>query len=273
MDHMIEDFPGVRYEKLEGAVVVITIDNARYENCIDEQVHEGLCRAWQAFRSDATLNVAVLTGAGDKTFCSGWDIKGYAKRTAGQTAEALRERAAYGYGLGGITRGIEVYKPVIAAINGYCLAGGMELAMSCDIRLATEDASFGVLNRRWDIGCESGLTQRLPHIVGLGNALDMIITGRAIDAAEAHRIGFLNRVLPKSDLLSEAIALARSISELPQGSIRADKESVLRGLGRHLSDGLWIENSLWNTTVRSEELEEGIQKFSTRDASKGRKSA
>jgi enoyl-CoA hydratase len=260
------EFPSVRYEKQEDGIVLITIDNARRENCIDEQVHDGLCCAWLAFRADPELHVAVLTGAGEKSFCSGWDIKGYAKRTKSQKPEALRERASFGAGLGGLTRGIEVFKPIVAAINGYCLAGGMEIAMACDIRIGAAEAEFGVLNRRWDIGCESGLTQRLPHLVGLGNALDLIITGRKFGAEEAQRIGFLNRVVPRADVVAQALELARSIATLPQASIRADKESVLRGLGRTLPDGLWLENTLWNTTVHSEELEHGIERFASRRA-------
>jgi enoyl-CoA hydratase len=236
----------VRYEKQAGGVVLITINNASRENCIDEEVHEGLCEAWVKFRKDPELNVAVLTGAGEKSFCSGWDIKGYAKRTSTLSLNDLRERAAYEPGLGGLTRGVEVYKPIIAAINGYCLAGGMELAMACDIRFSVPEAQFGVLNRRWDIGCESGLTQRLPHIVGLGNALD------------------LNQVVPREALLDKALEYARQIAALPQASLRTDKESVLRGLGRPLQDGLWMENTLWNSTVHSEELENGISRFGAR---------
>lgn len=255
----------VRYEKQAGGVVLITLDNASRENCIDEAVHQGLCDAWVKFRRDPELNVAVLTGAGEKSFCSGWDIKGYAKRTSTLSLNDLRERAAYEPGLGGLTRGIEVYKPIIAAVNGYCLAGGMELAMACDIRFAAPEAQFGVLNRRWDIGCESGLTQRLPHIVGLGNALDLILSGRQFGADEALRINFLNRVVPREDLLDTALAYARQIAALPQASLRTDKESVLRGLGRPLQDGLWMENTLWNSTVHSEELENGISRFGARN--------
>ncbi|MBP0621167.1 enoyl-CoA hydratase/isomerase family protein [Cupriavidus sp. LEh25] len=263
---MSGEFQAIRYEKHEGGIVLITIDNSRSENCIDERVHEDLCRAWLAFRADPELNVAVLTGAGEKSFCAGWDIKGYAKQTKGQKLEALRNRASFGPGLGGLTRGIDVFKPIVAAINGYCLAGGMEIAMACDIRIGAAEAEFGVLNRRWDIGCESGLTQRLPHIVGLGNALDLIISGRKFDAEEAHRIGFLNRVVPRESVVSAAMEYARGIAALPQTSIRADKESVLRGLGRSLSDGLWMENTLWNTTVHSEDLEQGIERFASRRA-------
>jgi enoyl-CoA hydratase len=264
---VVGEFQAIRYEKHEGGVVLITIDNARKENCIDEQVHDDLCRAWLAFRADPELSVAVLTGAGEKSFCAGWDIKGYARQTKGQEMETLRERASHGLGLGGITRGIEVFKPIVAAINGYCLAGGMEIAMACDIRIGAAEAEFGVLNRRWDIGCESGLTQRLPHIVGLGNALDLILTGRKFGAEEAHRIGFLNRIVPRESVVAEAVELARNIAKLPQTSIRADKESVLRGLGRTLPDALWIENTLWNTTVQSEDLEQGIERFASRRAS------
>jgi enoyl-CoA hydratase len=125
----------------------------------------------------------------------------------------------------------------------------MELAMACDIRIAADHATFGVVNRRWNVGAESGLTQRLPHIVGLGVALDLLITGRWFDAREAYRIHFVNRVVKRARLMAECTRLAEQICEYPQSSLRTDKEACIRGLGLTLEEGLRLENTLWNTNL------------------------
>ncbi|MFQ5947204.1 MAG: enoyl-CoA hydratase/isomerase family protein, partial [Anaerolineae bacterium] len=162
----------VLYEK-RAHIAYVTINNAERENCLTEEVDHDLWRVWDDFRDDRELYVAILTGAGRKAFCSGSDLRYYVEKLARQSPEWNRRRALEGPNLGGITKGINVWKPIIAAINGYCLAAGMELAMACDIRIAADHAMFGVANRRWNVGAESGLTQRLPHIVGLGVALDL----------------------------------------------------------------------------------------------------
>ena len=176
------------------------------------------------------------------------------------TPDMLIDRGE-GPNLGGITKGIDVWKPIIAAINGYCLAGGMELAMACDIRIAADHAKFGVVNRRWNVGAESGLTQRLPHIVGLGVALDLLLTGRWFDAKEAYRINFVSRVVGRRKLLDECTALAEGICAYPQSSLRTDKEACLRGLGRTLEDGLRLENTLWNTNLALPDTLNGPRAF------------
>src|SRR5438445_124170 len=220
----------VKYEKKEH-IAYVTIDNAKHENCLEEQVDQDRWAVWRDFRDDPKLYVAILTGAGTKSFCAGSDLRYYVDMISKRSPERNRRRAHEGPNLGGITKGIDVWKPIIAAINGYCLAGGMELAMACDIRIAADHATFGVVNRRWNVGAESGLTQRLPHIVGLGVALDLLITGRWFDAKEAYRINFVSRVVKRTRLLDECTKLAERISEYPQSSLRTDKEACIRGLG------------------------------------------
>src|SRR5207249_4987019 len=183
-------------------------------------------------------------GCEAKSLCAGSDLRSYVKAISERSPERNRRRAHEGPNLGGITKGIDVWKPIIAAINGYCLAGGMELAMACDIRIAADHAKFGVVNRRWNVGAESGLTQRLPHIVGLGVALDLLITGRWFDAREAYRINFVSRVVKRARLMDECTKLAERICEYPQSSLRTDKEACIRGLGMTLEDGLRLENTL-----------------------------
>lgn len=238
----------VRYDK-RGHIAYVTIDNAEKENCLTGEVDRDLWTAWHDFRDDPDLYVAILTGTGSKSFCAGSDLSEYVGRLSKRSPEWNRRRALEGPNLGGITKGINVWKPIIAAINGYCLAAGMELAMACDIRVAADHAKFGVVNRRWNVGAESGLTQRLPHIVGLGVALDLLITGRWFDAAEALRINFVTRVVEGPRLVEECTHLAEAICAYPQSSLRTDKEACIRGLGLTLEEGLRLENTLWNTNL------------------------
>ncbi len=250
----------VSYEK-KAHIAYVTIDNAEHENCLTEKVDHDLWKAWQDFRDDAKLYVAILTGAGQKSFCAGSDLRAYVERIAKRSPEWNRRRAYEGPNLGGITKGIPIWKPIIAAINGYCLAGGMELAMACDIRIAADHAKFGVVNRRWNVGAESGLTQRLPHIVGLGVALDLLITGRWFDAKEAYRLNFVSRVVKRTRLLDECTKLAERICEYPQSSLRTDKEACIRGLGLTLDEGLRLENTLWNTNLPLPDTIQGPRAF------------
>lgn len=250
----------VLYKKREH-IAYVTINNLEKENCLTEQVDRDLWAVWRDFRDDPKLYVAILTGAGTKSFCAGSDLKDYVRRVAQMSPEANRRRAYEGPNLGGITKGITVWKPIIAAINGYCLAGGMELALACDIRIAVDHARFGVVNRRWNVGCESGLTQRLPHIVGLGVALDLILTGRWFDAQEALAIRFVSRVVPQARLMDETTAVAEQICAYPQSSLRTDKEALIRGLGMTLEEGLRLECTLWNTNLGLRDTLEGPRAF------------
>lgn len=253
--------PGkVVYEK-KGHIAYVTINNPEHENCLEESVDRALWDVWRDFRDDPELYVAILTGAGDKSFCAGSDLRRYVETISKRSPEWNRRRAHEGPNLGGITKGINVWKPIIAAINGYCLAGGMELAMACDIRIAADHARFGVVNRRWNVGAESGLTQRLPHIVGLGVALDLLITGRWFDAREALRINFVSRVVKRTRLMAECTKLAERICEYPQSSLRTDKEACIRGLGLTLEEGLRLENTLWNTNLGLPDTLEGPRAF------------
>jgi enoyl-CoA hydratase len=149
-------------------------------------------------------------------------------------------------GILGPSRWTDIYKPIIAAVNGAAYAGGLEWACFADIRIAEEHATFGVTCRRWNIGLADGGTQRLARIVGLGRALDLVITGRVIDAKEAERIGFVNKVVPKGQGLSSAIELGEFIASLPQEAIRTDKEATIRGFGEPLTEGLRIEAECFN---------------------------
>ena len=165
----------------------------------------------------------------------------------------------------GPSRWTDIYKPIIAAVNGAAYAGGLEWACFADIRIVEEHATFGVTCRRWNIGLADGGTQRLPRIVGLGRAMEIIITGRVIGAEEAFRIGLANEVVPKGKSLERALELAEFICSLPQGAMRTDKEAAIRGFGMPLDEGLRIEAECFNKSIQDPATIEGLRQFRDRD--------
>jgi len=181
----------------------------------------------------------------------------------------LDERAAHNRGerpgILGPSRWTDIYKPIIAAVNGVAYAGGLEWACFADIRIAEEHATFGVTCRRWNIGLADGGTQRLPRIIGLGRAMELIITGRVIDAKEAFQMGLVNEIVPKGKSLERAIELAEFICQLPQPAIRTDKEAAIRGFGLPLTEGLRIEAECFNRLLDTPEIWMGARKFLQRD--------
>ena len=252
--------PNVLYEK-RNRVAYITINRPESMNCVDPPTASELVAAWQDFRDDNESYVAVITGAGDKAFCAGFDLRTVGSGGLPQKPHDVR-RFIYDHpGLMGYTRKADIFKPIIAAVNGYCFAGGLEVALCADIRIAAEHAEFGVLNRRWNVGLGDGGTQRLPRVVGLGRAMELIITGRRIDVQEAYRIGLVNEIVPADRLMARATELAEAICQFPQGAIRTDKEAVMRGLGTPLEEGLRLEGSTFMTLVGQSDFFEGPKAF------------
>lgn len=257
----------VRYEQ-RGAVVLITIDRPERMNAIGPEVHRELVDAWTRFRDDDDAHVAVLTGSGERAFCAGGDLKDSfeGRHVVPVTPE---ERAAHVRGerpgVLGPTRWTELHKPTIAAVNGAAYAGGLEWVCWTDLAVADAHATFGVTCRRWNIGLADGGTQRLPRIVGMRRALELIVTGRVIDADEALRIGLVNEVVPSGTCVERALALAETIAALPQPAIRTDKEAVVRGFGRPLDEGLRIEAECFDRLLDTPEIAEGLRQFNRRD--------
>ncbi len=250
----------VIYRK-DGHVVTIIINRPEVHNCIDPETNRRLAEAWRRFGEDDDAWVAIITGAGDRAFCTGADLKKWPSYLRGRRVGFFRRNAYYGPGFGGITRGMQIFKPIIAAINGMCYAGGLELALAADIRVASEDARFGVLNRRWNVGLGDGGTQRLWRVVGLGRALELILTGKEIDAQEAYRIGLVNEVVPRGEALKRAREIADVICSYPQGSIRTDKEALIRGIGVPLEEGLRLESLLFWSLLLNRDFYEGPSAF------------
>jgi enoyl-CoA hydratase len=211
----------VRVER-SGAVTTVILNRPQARNAVDGPTAAALYEAFAEFDRDDTASVAVLWGD-HGTFCAGADLKAFGTERANQTHRT-------GPGPMGPTR-MMLSKPVIAAVSGYAVAGGLELALWCDMRVAEADAVFGVFCRRWGVPLIDGGTVRLPRLIGHSRAMDMILTGRAVDADEAHAIGLANRVVPKGQARSAAEQLAGELAELPQGCLRSDRLSALRQWG------------------------------------------
>jgi enoyl-CoA hydratase len=220
----------VRYERV-GAAAVLTIDRPERRNAIDGPTAEALAAGYAAFEADDDARVLVLTGAGGVSFCAGADLT---------AIDTLAPRVRDPGGPLGFTRRI-ASKPAIAAIEGWCLAGGLELALWCDLRIATEGSTLGFPERRFGVPLIDGGTQRLPRLVGLGRALDLILTGRLVDATEALALGVLTEVVAPGVHLERALAVAEGLAAFPQTTMLADRRAAYDGLALPLADGLAVE--------------------------------
>ncbi len=254
----------IAYEK-RGAVTIIRFNRPEVLNCIGPTTHRELVQAWTQFRNDDSALVAVITGTGDKAFCAGGDLKAEEGLVPMTPEEIAAHNRGERPGILGPSRWTDIYKPIIAAVNGVAYAGGLEWACFADIRIAEEHASFGVTCRRWNIGLADGGTQRLPRIIGMGRALELILTGRVIDAQEAERIGLVHEVVPKGQSLARALELAEYLCRLPQPAMRTDKEAAVRGFGLPLAEGLRIEAECFNRSIHDPATLEGLRQFTERD--------
>jgi enoyl-CoA hydratase/carnithine racemase len=251
----------ILFEKKE-RIAIITINRPEAMNSLDGETLDQLNKAWIDFRDDPDLWVAIVTGAGDKAFCAGADLKKLGKFYSSMTPIQRRERSEKEPGVGGITRNLEIWKPIIAAVNGHCLAGGLELALACDIRIASENATFGLTEVSWGIIPGAGGTQRLPRLISPARSLEMILCAERIDAQEALKIGLISRVVPLKDVMPEAIKTAERICQNAPLAVRAAKEAICRGLDLPLSEGLRLEQFLAEPVRQSKDAKEGPRAFS-----------
>jgi enoyl-CoA hydratase len=226
----------VRYERV-GVAAVLTIDRPERRNAIDAVTARALRDGFESFEADEEARALVLTGAGGEAFCAGADLK------------ALDLDVDDPAGPMGFSR-LAASKPTIAAIDGWCLAGGLELALWCDLRVATPGSTFGLFERRWGVPLVDGGTQRLPRVVGLGRALDLILSGRAVDAEEAERIGLVTEITAPGAQLERALELATALAAFPQETMLADRRAAIEGIGLPLADGLALEHRLGRETLR-----------------------
>lgn len=235
-------------------VFIVTITRPKVRNCVDRETAEALATAFRAFDEDDSLRVAILQGEAG-CFCAGADLK-----EASRGGENANRVLAEGDGPMGPTRML-LGKPVIAAIEGFAVAGGLELALWCDLRVAAEDAIFGVYCRRWGVPLVDGGTIRLPRLIGQSHAMDLILTGRGVSGEEARSMGLANRMVKKGEALDAAISLAREIGEFPQRCMRSDRLSALTQWGSDLDPALAEETRLGLEVIRSGETREGASRF------------
>jgi enoyl-CoA hydratase len=225
----------MRYERV-GAAGVLTIDRPERRNAVDDATAKLFRQGLKDFEEDEEARVLVLTGAGGKAFCAGADLK------------AMNLDVTHPAGPMGPTR-LTPSKPAIAAVDGWCLAGGVELALWCDMRIATPQSTFGLFERRWGVPLLDGGTQRLPRVVGMGRALELILTGRPVEAEEAHRIGLVNEVVEPGRHVERALELAEKIASFPQETMLADRRGAIEGFGLPLEQGLALERELGNEVL------------------------
>lgn len=241
-----------------GPVTIISINRPHVRNAINKSTAQALKDAWLDFEADENALVGILSG-GDKVFCAGADLNNVDELVADVEGEM---------GPLGFTR-LFVSKPTIAAVAGFCVAGGLEIACWCDLRIADETAVFGCFERRFGIPLVDGGTQRLPQIIGLGRALEMILTGKPVSAKEALVSGLVNEVVAPGKSLKRAVELAQVLAKFPQVCIRNDRQAVYAGLGKELPEGLLIEARLGMETMKSGEPFTGSQEFKRGRGRKG----
>jgi enoyl-CoA hydratase len=247
----------------DGPVTIITINRPEVRNAVNRPTAEALAEAFRRVEADPAARAAVLTGAGGH-FCAGADLKSIAV-----AVDTVNRIAADGDGPMGPTRMVFA-KPVIAAVAGYAVAGGLELALMCDLRVAEETAVFGVFCRRWGVPLIDGGTVRLPRLIGLSRALDMILTGRPVGAEEAMAMGLANRVVPPGAAVAEAVALARRIAAFPQNCLRSDRQSAYEQAGMDFSGAMANEFRLGLATIQSGETVSGAGRFAGGDGRHGK---
>jgi enoyl-CoA hydratase/carnithine racemase len=241
----------------DGHVARITMNRPEAMNAIDRAHNAALEEAWRRFNEDPKIRVGVLTGAGASAFSAGADLKDLIP----SHHSAVRAGARPPWSIGGITNEPHYGKPVIAAVNGHALAGGLELALACDIRICTPNATFGLAETKWALIPGAGGTQRLPRAVPLGWAMEMILTGEPVDAETALRIGLVNRILPRELLVDEAMRLAAKIASRGPLAVRAARRAILEGLTLGLGAGLANERDIFFEIMKTDDALEGPTAF------------
>lgn len=246
----------IDYQK-DGRVAIFTINRPEALNAINRESLEELSRALIDFKDDDGLRVGIITGVGERAFCVGDDIRSLLpqfKQTKGQPWA----------GPPTILRGLDLWKPMIAAVNGYALGGGLEIALACDLRIASENATFGLPEVTLGLIPGWGGTQRLPRLIPRAKAAEMLFTGRAIDAQEAYRIGLINKVVPLAQLMTVAREMAEMVCRPAPLAVRAAKQAMIQGSSLSLENGLELEKTLIDFLATTEDFDEGCQAFLTK---------
>jgi enoyl-CoA hydratase len=247
----------VGYERV-GPAAVLTIERPERRNAVDPETAGLLLDGYRRFEADGEARVLVLAGGDPEAFCAGADLKAIAEAAPSLTPEAIDSVASRPEGPMGFTR-LTPSKPTIAAISGWCLAGGLELALWCDLRIATETAQLGFTERRFGVPLIDGGTQRLPLVVGMGRALELILTGRVVDAHEALGWGLVNEVVAEGRHLERALEMAEGLAAFPQTTMLSDRRAAIEGSGLPLAEGLTLEDGIGRASI--ETGARGAQRF------------
>jgi enoyl-CoA hydratase len=241
--------PKVRYERA-GAAAVLTIDRRERRNAVDVETAGLLLDGFREFESDDGARALILTGEGPEAFCAGADLKALAEAGPEVSADVVDSVAARPEGPMGFSR-LTSSKPTLAAISGWCLAGGLELALWCDLRIATGSARLGFTERRFGVPLIDGGTQRLPLVIGMGRALEMILTGHVVEAEQALDWGLVNEVVPDGGHLERALEIAEGLAAFPQPTMLSDRRAAIEGAGLPLADALALEAELGRASVET----------------------
>jgi enoyl-CoA hydratase len=253
-------------------VMTITLNRPEARNAMNLPLLAKLCRAWMRLRDDPDVWVAVITGAGDRAFCSGGDLKTFIPQAVGRTEELREGTAELDWGEDvsdlpprastfAVLRDVEIWKPIVAAVNGFCTAGGLEMLQGTDIRIASENATFGIFEPKWGLFPGGGSTVKLVRQVPFSRAMELLITGRLLSAAEAHQMGLVSRVVALTDLMTEARRLAEDICACGPLAVQAIKKSVQRGLRMTMAEHLRYEEQLSSEVFMTEDAREGLRAF------------
>jgi enoyl-CoA hydratase/carnithine racemase len=243
-------------------IAVVTLNRPEARNAINQQMHDELCAFWASFDRDPTVDVAILTGSGSDAFCAGADLKEYIPKWLNRTFQDVRNNVDNG--LGGITRGMKVRKPIIAAVNGWALAGGFELALACDVRIASETARFGSFEIHRGFHHGDGGVVRLVNSIGVSRTIDILYTGREITSNEAHGIGLVQSVVPPDALMKAAEDYALKLLEKSQVALHSIKETVNSVVGKSLDEALKLEAIFGYSSGDAEFIAKQLESFSAK---------
>ena len=243
-------------------IAVVTLNRPEARNAINQQMHDELCAFWASFDRDPTVDVAILTGSGSDAFCAGADLKEYIPKWLNRTFQDVRNNVDNG--LGGITRGMKVRKPIIAAVNGWALAGGFELALACDVRIASETARFGSFEIHRGFHHGDGGVVRLVNSIGVSRTIDILYTGREITSNEAHAIGLVQSIVPPDALMTAAENYALKLLEKSQVALHSIKETVHSVVGKSLDEALKLEAIFGYSSGDVEFIAKQLESFSAK---------
>lgn len=253
----------ILYER-HGHVRLITINRAENMNSMNFEANDEMVAAFREFDADEDARVAVVTGAGDRAFCAGADLKTYTMNFVRRPAPEFRTKYTNGPGFAGITRNMDIFKPVVAAVNGYAISGGFELALAADLRFCSPSAEFALQDSKWGFhACDGGLI-RLPQIVGLGHAMEIILSGERVNADHAYRIGLVNRIVPAEQLVAHTMEYAQMLASRSPLSHQFAKEVMKRAIGLPMDEALRLEIRSAYDFGMTEDLVEGTASFRER---------